>query len=62
MLCELCGPENDCTCGGCQCKWCRDRRGDYVSPFERAQIDRHVRSLLVEEMGQKLRDYQGPRH
>lgn len=50
-LCEICGPENDCTCGGCQCKWCRHRRGDDLSPMEVAQIKAHERALKAYEQG-----------
>lgn len=72
IFCELCGWENECTCGGCQCKWCRDRRGEYVSPMERAQIDAHDRAhknadhrkaigAIASGLGQKLKDYKGPK-
>jgi hypothetical protein len=41
-ICELCYPADECTCEKCQCKWCRDVRGDEVTPLERRMIDRHV--------------------
>lgn len=50
MLCEVCGPKNDCTCGGCQCRWCRDRRGESVTPLERRQMDRWPLSVLAADV------------
>ena len=35
LLCEICGPENECTCPPCQCKSCLDRQPE--SPLERAK-------------------------
>lgn len=54
-LCEVCGPENECTCGGCQCKWCRHRRGDYLSPIERRQIEAHIAALAANARRAALR-------
>lgn len=35
LPCEICGPENDCTCPSCQCKACVDQRPE--SPLQRAR-------------------------
>lgn len=41
--CEICGPENECSCPPCACVWCRVRRGD-GSAQDRAYVDSHVRA------------------
>ena len=32
LICEICGPENDCICGPCQCQSCRILRGVVSDP------------------------------
>ncbi len=45
MLCEICHPADKCTCGGCQCKWCRHTRGEQITPLEAGMIARHIASM-----------------
>lgn len=70
-LCEICGPENRCTCGGCQCMWCRAREGRPLNAAERRRYDDHCRALQAErqrlelrsmsaQLGQRLRQHQKP--
>lgn len=65
-LCEICGPENACTCKPCPCIWCRHRRGEELSPAERRRVEAHDQALARERLreafngtlGQRLRAYQ----
>lgn len=41
LPCEMCGPENDCTCPPCACVWCRVERGE-GTPEERRMVQAHV--------------------
>lgn len=59
MLCEICGPENDCTCGGCRCRWCRAKFGE-VTELERIQMERHGLQVLADDVRQR-RNFKEPR-
>lgn len=41
LPCEICGPENVCSCPPCPCVWCRYRRGE-ATRQERAMVDAHT--------------------
>ena len=54
LPCEICGPENDCTCPPCPCRWCRYSRGE-ATPEERRMIEARDRAFKAAEHRQFVR-------
>jgi len=54
LQCELCGPENACTCPPCACIWCRYDRGE-ATAMERRRVEAHVAAIRADETRRDLR-------
>ncbi len=53
LPCELCGPENVCTCPPCACKWCALQRGE-ATEFQKRQIESWLDESLRDDMQERL--------
>ena len=55
LPCMVCGPENDCTCPPCPCRWCRYARGE-ASPEERRVIEARDRAFRLADQRKLARE------